>query len=123
MARGRRQGSQPEGKTRNGRNEKIRRVVSPHDGPRRRGDDDQRRTGGNRHRRADPGLDRRQDGTAETGIDGRNTTWFIAFADPTRPETIAIAVVLQNQSLTGGATAAPIAREVMQALLVPTANP
>ena len=36
---------------------------------------------------------------------------------------LAIAVVLQNQSLTGGATAAPIARQVMQALLTPTANP
>jgi peptidoglycan glycosyltransferase len=62
-------------------------------------------------------------GTAETGIDGSNVTWFIAFAGPegTRPR-VAIAVVLQDQSLTGGATAAPIAREVMQALLTPAAN-
>jgi peptidoglycan glycosyltransferase len=63
-------------------------------------------------------------GTAETGIAGNNTTWFIAFAgDPGRKPKLAIAVVLQNQSLTGGATAAPIARQVMQALLTPTANP
>jgi peptidoglycan glycosyltransferase len=57
-------------------------------------------------------------GTAETGVAGRNTTWFIAFAGPygERP-TVAIAVVLENQSSTGGATAAPIARSVMQALL------
>ena len=63
-------------------------------------------------------------GTAETGIDGKNTTWFIAFAgvEGKKPQ-LAIAVVLQNQSLTGGATAAPIARQVMQALLTPTANP
>jgi peptidoglycan glycosyltransferase len=63
-------------------------------------------------------------GTAETGVAGSNVTWFIAFAGEAgeRPE-LAIAVVLQNQSLTGGATAAPIARQVMQALLQPTANP
>jgi penicillin-binding protein A len=63
-------------------------------------------------------------GTAETGINGKNTTWFIAFAgtEGQKPK-LAIAVVLQNQSLTGGATAAPIARQVMQALLTPTTNP
>jgi len=62
-------------------------------------------------------------GTAETGIDGSNTTWFIAFAgaDGEKPR-YAIAVVLQNQSLTGGATAAPIARQVLQALLTSTAK-
>ena len=63
-------------------------------------------------------------GTAETGLDGNNTTWFIAFAgSENQKPRLAIAVVLQNQSLTGGATAAPIARQVMQALLIPTANP
>ena len=63
-------------------------------------------------------------GTAETGVAGSNTTWFIAFSGETgeKPK-LAVAVVLQNQSLTGGATAAPIARQVMQALLTPTANP
>jgi len=63
-------------------------------------------------------------GTAETGIAGKNTTWFICFAgNPGEKPKLAVAVVLQNQSLTGGATAAPIARAVMQALLTPTANP
>ncbi len=58
-------------------------------------------------------------GTGETGVPGANTTWFIAFAGPDEesPAELAIAVVLQNQSGTGGATAAPIARAVMQAIL------
>jgi peptidoglycan glycosyltransferase len=64
-------------------------------------------------------------GTGETGVPGSNTTWFIAFAGPDdeSPPELAIAVVLQNQSGTGGATAAPIAREVMQAILQGTENP
>lgn len=59
-------------------------------------------------------------GTAETGVRGRNTTWFIAFGGPRegRPR-VAIAVVLERQSGTGGQTAAPIARAVMQAILRP----
>jgi peptidoglycan glycosyltransferase len=63
-------------------------------------------------------------GTAETGVPGRNTTWFIAFAGRRgqRPE-VAIAVALEGQSSTGGATAAPIARTVMQALLNGSSNP
>jgi peptidoglycan glycosyltransferase len=63
-------------------------------------------------------------GTAETGVPGLNTTWFIAFAgkEGRRPE-VAVAVALENQASTGGATAAPIAREVMEAILRPTANP
>ncbi len=55
-------------------------------------------------------------GTAETGRQGRNTTWFISFAPVDDPK-VAIAVVLQNQSGTGGSTAAPIAKEIMEALL------
>jgi peptidoglycan glycosyltransferase len=57
-------------------------------------------------------------------VSGRNVTWFIAFAGPygERPH-VAIAVVLQNQSSTGGATAAPIARSVMEAILRPSSNP
>jgi peptidoglycan glycosyltransferase len=64
-------------------------------------------------------------GTGETGIPGSNTTWFIAFAgrDEEVPPEVAIAVVLQNQSGTGGTTAAPIARAVMEALLRRTENP
>lgn len=55
-------------------------------------------------------------GTAETGRAGRNTAWFIAFAPVDRPR-IAIAVVLQNQSGTGGSVAAPVAKQIMEALL------
>ena len=63
-------------------------------------------------------------GTAETGVQGQNTTWFIAFAGlPGERPQVAIAVALERQSLTGGATAAPIARAVMEALLKPAANP
>jgi penicillin-binding protein A len=64
-------------------------------------------------------------GTAETGIPGSNTTWFIAFAgkDESSPPEVAIAVVLQNQAGVGGTTAAPIARAVMQAILHGTENP
>jgi peptidoglycan glycosyltransferase len=64
-------------------------------------------------------------GTGETGIPGSNITWFIAFAgeDEEAPPELAIAVVLQNQSGTGGTTAAPIARDVMQAILQGTENP
>jgi peptidoglycan glycosyltransferase len=63
-------------------------------------------------------------GTAETGRPGVNTTWFIAFAgrEGQRPE-VAIAVALENQTATGGETAAPIARDVMEAILRPAGNP
>jgi peptidoglycan glycosyltransferase len=64
-------------------------------------------------------------GTGETGVPGSNTTWFIAFAsrDENTPAELAIAVVLQNQSGTGGSTAAPIARAVMQSILSSSENP
>jgi len=64
-------------------------------------------------------------GTGETGVPGSNTTWFIAFAsrDEDTPAELAIAVVLQNQAGTGGTTAAPIAREVMEAILSQSENP
>jgi penicillin-binding protein A len=55
-------------------------------------------------------------GTAETGRTGENDTGFIAFAPADDPD-VAIAVFLQNQSGTGGATAAPIAKVVLEALL------
>jgi peptidoglycan glycosyltransferase len=55
-------------------------------------------------------------GTAETGRTGANDTWFIAFA-PAQAPRVAIAVALHNQSGTGGSTAAPIAKAVMQAIL------
>jgi peptidoglycan glycosyltransferase len=55
-------------------------------------------------------------GTAETGLVGQNHTWFIAFAPVQNPK-VAIAVALSNQDGTGGSTAAPIAKSIMEALL------
>jgi peptidoglycan glycosyltransferase len=56
-------------------------------------------------------------GTAETGRAGINTTWFTAFA-PVEAPRVAIAVVVENQAGGfGGTIAAPIAKEVMEALL------
>ena len=60
-------------------------------------------------------------GTAETGIAGLNTTWFISYAGRNRPQ-VAIAVVVEQQNSTGGQTAAPVARDVLQALLGESAN-
>jgi peptidoglycan glycosyltransferase len=62
-------------------------------------------------------------GTAETGVPGLNTTWFIAFAGRPgeRPE-VAVAVALENQESTGGVTAAPIAREVLESILSPSGS-
>jgi peptidoglycan glycosyltransferase len=47
---------------------------------------------------------------------GENDTWFIAFA-PAQDPQVAVAVALSNQSGTGGATAAPIAKGIIEALL------
>lgn len=56
-------------------------------------------------------------GTAETGRAGVNTTWFTTFAPVEKPQ-VAIAVVVENQrGGFGGTVAAPIAKEVMEALL------
>jgi peptidoglycan glycosyltransferase len=55
-------------------------------------------------------------GTAETGRQGENDTWFIAFAPADAPR-VAVAVALQNQAGTGGTTAAPVAKAIMQAVL------
>ena len=96
------------------------------DGARRRGDD------GARRRRPAPARRRR---SPASQIGGKTARPRPGSTGTTRPGSsrspategekpkLAIAVVLQNQSLTGGATAAPIARQVMQALLTPTANP
>ena len=64
-------------------------------------------------------------GTGETGVPGVNTTWFIAFAsrDEDTPAELAIAVVLENQAGTGGVTAAPIAKAVMEVILRGAENP
>jgi len=58
-------------------------------------------------------------GTAETGRAG-NDTWFICFA-PAEAPRYAVAVALSDQAGTGGATAAPIARTILETLLSETA--
>jgi peptidoglycan glycosyltransferase len=60
-------------------------------------------------------------GTAETGVAGRNTVWFISFAPADDPK-VAVAVVLEAQSGTGGELAAPIAKTVLQALMPSRSN-
>ena len=60
-------------------------------------------------------------GTAETGRAGLNTTWFICFAGRGKRQ-VAVAVVVEQQHSTGGQTAAPVARAVLQALIGGAAN-
>ena len=56
-------------------------------------------------------------GTAETGVGDTYTAWFIAFAPADHPK-VAVAVVVENQpGGFGGKVAAPIAKDVMEALL------
>jgi peptidoglycan glycosyltransferase len=56
-------------------------------------------------------------GTAETGVQGVNTAWFVCFAPADHPR-IAVAVTLENQlHKTGGQVAAPIAKTLLEALL------
>ena len=56
-------------------------------------------------------------GTAETGVDGINTAWFVCFAPADNPR-IAVTVMLENQlHKTGGQVAAPIAKTLLDALL------
>jgi len=56
-------------------------------------------------------------GTAETNVSHVYTAWFISFAPAENPQ-VAVAVVLEKQlNGFGGAVAAPIAKQVMEALL------
>jgi len=56
-------------------------------------------------------------GTAETALRNVYTAWFIAFAPADNPR-VAVAVVLEKQlNGFGGSVAAPIAKQVMEALL------
>jgi peptidoglycan glycosyltransferase len=55
-------------------------------------------------------------GTAESGVSGTNTTSFMSFAPADNPR-VAVAVILERQSGTGGTTAAPIAKQIMEALV------
>jgi peptidoglycan glycosyltransferase len=56
-------------------------------------------------------------GTAETGVNRVYTAWFASFAPADNPQ-VAVAVVLEQQvNGFGGAVSAPIAKQVMEALL------
>ena len=55
-------------------------------------------------------------GTAETGEGLSDHSWFIGFAPSDNP-TIAVAVVLEHGGYGGGASAAPIAREIIKTWL------
>lgn len=55
-------------------------------------------------------------GTAEVDKSGKTNAWFVGFAPADEPE-VAIAVVIEGGSGSGGQVAAPIARKVMQAAL------
>jgi peptidoglycan glycosyltransferase len=60
-------------------------------------------------------------GTAESGVSHVNTTGFICFAPAENPR-VAVAVFLEQQNGVGGTTAAPIAKQVMEALLAERRN-
>ena len=55
-------------------------------------------------------------GTAQTGRNGELDAWFIAFAPAEAPQ-VAVAVVVERTRQYGGQAAAPIARDVMRAVL------
>jgi len=55
-------------------------------------------------------------GTAETGDPERNQAWFIGYAPADDPK-VAVAVVIEDTSGTGGTEAAPVAGEVMRTAL------
>lgn len=58
-------------------------------------------------------------GTAQTGNDRPNVAWFVAFA-PARNPVVAVAVVIEDagvEEVSGNALAAPIARQVIEAVL------
>ena len=75
-------------------------------------------TGGTGPAAAIPGIPvAGKTGTAETGRGDIYTAWFIAFAPANNPR-VAIAVVVENQpGGFGGKVSAPIAKDVMEALL------
>jgi peptidoglycan glycosyltransferase len=60
-------------------------------------------------------------GTAETGVAGRNAAWFLGFA-PAEAPTVAVAVVIEDTSETGGVVAAPVAASVMRAAIAAEAR-
>jgi penicillin-binding protein A len=75
-------------------------------------------TGGTGPKGAIPGVPvAGKTGTAETGRGNIYTAWFIAFAPANRPQ-VAVAVVVEDQpGGFGGEVSAPIAKQVMEAIL------
>ena len=55
-------------------------------------------------------------GTAESSDANRNQAWFIGFA-PAQAPVVAVAVVIENTSSTGGVIAAPVAAAIMRAAI------
>jgi len=56
-------------------------------------------------------------GTAETGVDRVYTAWFVFFAPADDPKVAGAVVVERVPNGFGGAVAAPIAKQIMQAIL------
>jgi penicillin-binding protein A len=75
-------------------------------------------TGGTGPAAAIPGIEvAGKTGTAETGVNNVYIPWFISFAPAGSPQ-VAVAVVVENKLRGfGGSVAAPIARQIMQAIL------
>jgi peptidoglycan glycosyltransferase len=75
-------------------------------------------TGGTGTSAAIPGIQvAGKTGTAETGVDNVYVPWFIAFAPADDPQ-VAVAVIVENKYRGfGGSVSAPIARQIMQAIL------
>jgi peptidoglycan glycosyltransferase len=75
-------------------------------------------TGGTGGNAAIPGIQvAGKTGTAETNVNGVYNAWFVAFAPADNPR-VAVAVVVEKQlNGFGGSVAAPIARDVLEALL------
>jgi penicillin-binding protein A len=61
-------------------------------------------------------------GTAETGTPGVYHAWFVFFAPAENPVLAGAVVVERQANGFGGSIAAPIAKELMQAILPPTSN-
>ena len=61
-------------------------------------------------------------GTAETGETNVYTAWFIFFAPADDPQVAGAVAVEHQLNGFGGAIAAPIAKQLMQAILTPTSK-
>jgi len=61
-------------------------------------------------------------GTAETGVNSVYDAWFIFFAPADDPQVAGAVVVEHQENGFGGSVAAPIAKQLMQAILPATSN-